>query len=98
MQPRTTAAIDVPSISLRFSTDVVGSSTSRQQLQQQHLDHDGREPDFETKKQKKIISVDVATLWQRRLRASTSWWPDSTYIYHSSCILLYTYIFHEDKT
>ena len=47
-QPRTTAAIDVPSISLRFSTDV--GSSSRQQ-QQQHLDHDGREP--ETKKKER---------------------------------------------
>ena len=41
-------AAPLHSISLRFSTDVVGSSSSRQQ-QQQHLDHDGREPDFETK-------------------------------------------------
>ena len=51
MKPRTTAAIDGPSIFLRFSTEVVGSRSSRQQ-QQQHLDHDGREPDFETNKKK----------------------------------------------
>ena len=36
-QPRTTEAIGVPSMSLRFSTDVVGSSRSRQQ-QQENLD------------------------------------------------------------
>ena len=55
MKPRITAAIDVPIISLRFSTEVVGSRSSRQQ-QQQHLDHEGREPDFETKIKKSVTA------------------------------------------
>ena len=29
--------------------------------------------------------IDVATLWQRWPRATTTWWPDPIYIYYSIC-------------